>query len=155
MALQTKPFFVPQKEVDLFDSLNEELIDGILNQYVDIYKVSMDETSENVYGESSQKFFDRGYRVNCLISFEQTTNLDEAGSDLMSNIELFFHRTSLAEAGFFPEIGDIVDWNEFYFEINSITEPTLIAGYPEFKHEIQATAHKIRGSQLQIEKRPR
>jgi len=155
MALQTKPFFVPQKEVDLFDSLNEELIDGILNQYVDIYKVSMDETSENVYGESSQKFFDRGYRVNCLISFEQTTNLDEAGSDLMSNIELFFHRTSLAEAGFFPEIGDIVDWNEFYFEINSITEPTLIAGYPEFKHEIQVTAHKIRGSQLQIEKRPR
>ena len=155
MALQTKPFFVPQKEVDLFDSLNEELIDGILNQYVDIYKVSMDETSENVYGESSQKFFDRGYRVNCLISFEQTTNLDEAGSDLMSNIELFFHRTSLAEAGFFPEIGDIVDWNEFYFEINSVTEPTLIAGYPEFKHEIQATAHKIRGSQLQIEKRPR
>ena len=155
MALQTKPFFVPQKEVDLFDSLNEELIDGILNQYVDIYRVSMDETAENVYGESSQKFFDKGYRVNCLISFEQTTNLDEAGSDLMSNIELFFHRTTLAEAGFFPEKGDIVDWNEFYFEINSVTEPTLIAGYPEFKHEIHATAHMIRGSQLQIERRAR
>ena len=155
MALQTKPFFIPQKEVDLFDLLNEELIDDILNQYVDIYKVSMDETEENMYGESSKKFYDKGYRVNCLISFDQTTNMEDAGPDMMSSVEMFFHRTTLAEAGFFPENGDIVDWNNFYYEINSVTEPQLIGGNPEFKHEIHATAHMIRRSQLQIEERPR
>ena len=50
---QTKPFFVPQKEVDLFDAMNEELIDEIVGQTVDIYKISIDDTEENMYGESS------------------------------------------------------------------------------------------------------
>ena len=65
-----KPFFIPQKEVDFFDVLNEELIDDILGQYVDIYKVSVNDTEENLYGESSTKYFEQGFRVNCLISFE-------------------------------------------------------------------------------------
>ena len=37
-----KPFFVPQKEVDLFDAFNEELIDDIIGQTVDIYKISIE-----------------------------------------------------------------------------------------------------------------
>ena len=43
-----KPFFVPQKEVDLFDALNEELIDEIIGQTVDIYKISIEDTQENM-----------------------------------------------------------------------------------------------------------
>ena len=50
---ETKPFFIPQKEVDLIDVLNEELIDDILGQYVDIYKVSVDDTEDNIYGENT------------------------------------------------------------------------------------------------------
>ena len=48
-----KPFFVPQKEIDLIDAMNEELIDEIVGQTVDIYKISIDDTDENIYGESS------------------------------------------------------------------------------------------------------
>ena len=62
-----KPFFVPQKEVDLFDALNEELIDEIIGQTVDIYKISIENTEENMYGESTTKYYDQGFRVNCLI----------------------------------------------------------------------------------------
>ena len=64
-----KPFFVPQKEIDLFDALNEELIDEIVGQTVDIYKISVDDTQENMYGESTTKYYDKGFRVNCLINF--------------------------------------------------------------------------------------
>ena len=35
---QTKPFFIPQKEFDLINQMNEELIDEIVGQSVDIYK---------------------------------------------------------------------------------------------------------------------
>ena len=151
-----KPFFIPQKEVDLFDALNEELIDDILGQYVDIYKVSVDDTEVNLYGESSTKYFEQGFRVNCLISFEEpTTNFDDFGPDVKSNIEIYFLRTTLSEANFYPEIGDIVDWNDFYFEINSTTEPKLIGGHQDFSHEIKAVAHRIRMSSLQIEERTR
>ena len=42
------PFFVPQKEIELIDVMNEELIDEIVGQTVDIYKISIDDTEENM-----------------------------------------------------------------------------------------------------------
>ena len=153
---ETKPFFIPQKEVDLIDVLNEELIDDILGQYVDIYKVSVDDTEDNIYGESSTKYFEQGFRVNCLISFEEPTiEQNDFGPDLNANLEMYFHRTTLKEANFYPEIGDIVDWNGIYWEMNAVTEPQLIGGHQAFKHMIKAVAHRARLSGLQIEERPR
>ena len=154
--MANKPFFVPQKEINLFDAMNEELIDEIVGQTVDIYKISIDDTDENIYGESSTKYYDQGFRVNCLINWsEPVVEQDEFGADLNTSVELYFHRTTLSEAGFFPEVGDIVDWNDFYFEINAVTEPQLIAGHQNFKHQILATAHRSRLSTLQIEERPK
>ena len=43
--MRTSPFFVPQKEINLIDSMNEELIDDIIGQAVDIYKVSLADMS--------------------------------------------------------------------------------------------------------------
>jgi len=149
-----KPFFVPQKEINLIDAFNEELIDDIVGQTVDIYKISVENTEENLYGESTTKYYDKGFRVNCLINYiEPTIEQDEFGADLNTSIEMYFHRTTLSEAGFYPEIGDIVDWNGHYFEINSTTEPQLIAGHQNFKHSIIAIAHRSRLSSLQIEER--
>ena len=152
-----KPFFTPQKEIDFFDKVNEELIDDLVGQAIDIYKVSLSETEENMYGEAaSGKTFDRGYRVNCLIQFnEPETSLNEFGSDVNASIEIYFHRNSLKDSDFYPEIGDIIDWNQFYWELNSVTEPQLVSGHFDFKHQIKATAHRARLSSLQIEERPR
>ena len=155
---RTSPFFVPQKEIDLIDSLNEELIDEIIGQSVDIYKVSIDNTDENIYGESTTKYYEVGFRVNCLILFnEPQVEQDEFGIDEKSDIEMYFQRNNLASGSlnFYPEIGDIVDWNKHYWEINSVTEPQLIAGHQEFRHDIIAKAHRIRRSSLQIEERPK
>ena len=154
--METKPLFTPQKEIDFIDAINEELIDEIIGQAVDIYKISVDNVDENLYGESLTKYYDRGFRVNCLIMFNEPEILqEEQGADLNANIEMYFHRTTLKEAGFYPEIGDIVDWNDFYWEINSITEPQLISGHQGFKHQIKAVAHRSRISSLQIEERSR
>ena len=154
--MATKPFFIPQKEIDLIDSMNEELIDEIIGQAVDIYKISVDDTEENLYGESSTKYYNDGFRVNCLINWsEPTIEQDEFGPDVNTSIEMYFHRTTLSEANFYPEIGDMVDWNDTYFEINGVTEPQIIGGHPNYKHQIFATAHRTRLSTLQIEERPK
>ena len=155
---QTKPFFIPQKEFDLLNQMNEELIDEIVGQSVDIYKVNVEKTDSNLYGESTAKYYDIGFRVNCLIEYAAPEiNQDEFGSDLNSNITMFFQRENLASGSlnFYPENGDIVDWNDYYWEINGTTEPQLFAGHPAFKHQIKATAHRSRLSSLQIEERPR
>ena len=154
---RTSPFFLPQKEIDVIDSMNEELIDEIVGQSVDIYKVSIDNTDENVYGESTTKYYEVGFRVNCLILFnEPEITQDEFGADENADIEMYFQRNNLASGSlnFYPETGDIVDWNDFYWEINGTTEPQLIAGHPGYKHSIVATAHRARLSSLQIEERP-
>ena len=138
-----------------YDTINK-LIDEIVGQTVDIYKISVEDTDDNIYGESSTKYYNDGFRVNCLINWsEPSVDQDEFGADVNTSIEMYFHRTTLKEAGFFPEIGDIVNWNDFYFEINAVTEPQLIAGHQNFKHQILATAHRSRLSSLQIEERPR
>ena len=155
---QTKPFFIPQKEFDLINSMNEELIDEIVGQSVDIYKVSIENTDENLYGESTTKYYDIGFRVNCLILYNEPEIIqDEFGADNNGNIEMYFQRENLASGSlnFYPEMGDIVDWNNHYWEINGTTEPQLFAGHPNFKHNIVATAHRSRLSSLQIEERPR
>ena len=147
-----KPFFIPQKEVDLFDAFNEELIDEIVGQSVDVYKVSVENTNDNVYGESTAKYYEAGFRVNCLILYnEPETIQDEFGSDLNASIEVYFHRTTLKEANFFPEIGDIIDWNDSYYEVGSVTEPQLIGGHTGFRHQIKVNAHRSRLSSLHIE----
>tara|TARA_Y100000592_G_scaffold47519_1_gene75460 strand:- start:14192 stop:14662 length:471 start_codon:yes stop_codon:yes gene_type:complete len=156
--MATKPFFVPQKEINLINSLNEELIDEIVGQSVDIYKVSIDNTEENVYGESTTKYYEIGFRVNCLIQFDEPeVEQTEFGADYNASIEMYFQRANLSSGSlnFYPEAGDIVDWNDHYWEINGTTEPQLIAGHPAYKHQIKATAHRSRMSSLQIEERPR
>ena len=155
---RTSPFFTPRKEINFIDSVNEELIDEIIGQSVDIYKVSIDDTEENLYGESSTKYYEIGFRVNCLIMFNEPEIIqDEFGADTNSSIEMYFQRNNLASGSlnFYPEISDIVDWNDFYWEINGITEPQLVSGHHGYNHSIKATAHRARLSSLQIEERPR
>jgi len=154
--MANKPFFTPRNDIKFFDVVNEELIDELVGQTVDIYKINVDDSESNLYGESTSKTFDVGFRVNCLIQFnEPETTVNEFGSDTNASIELYFHRNSLKDTDFFPEIGDIVDWNDFYWELNSVTEPQLVSGHQDFKHQIKATAHRSRLSSLQIEERPR
>ena len=155
---RTSPFFVPQKEINLINDMNEELIDEIIGQSVDVYKVSIENTEENIYGESATKYYDVGFRVNCLILYnEPEITQDDFGADLSGNIEMYFQRENLSSGSlnFYPEISDIVDWNDQYWEINSTVEPQLVAGHPNYKHSIIAKAHRAKLSSLQIEERPR
>ena len=155
---RTSPFFMPKKEFNLINSMNEELIDEIVGQSVDVYKLSIENTDENVYGESTTKYYDVGFRVNCLILYNEPEVVqDEFGPDMHGDIELYFQRQNLASGSlnFYPEVGDIVDWNETYWEIDGTVEPQLVAGHTEYKHQIRATAHKAKLSSLQIEERPR
>ena len=91
---QTKPFFIPQKEFDLINQMNEELIDEIVGQSVDIYKVNVERTEDNVYGESTAKYYDIGFRVNCLIDYSNLQYHQSLERNLMNHlINFLFGRT--------------------------------------------------------------
>ena len=153
--------FYSQKDIDTFDKFNKELVgnlsteqDGIINQPVIIYKVSVTDTEVNMYGETSQgKVFKPGVQIVALINAEdQTTTTDEFGPDLQQNAEFSFIRQSLVDINFVVEIGDVINWNNGYWEISSINENQLVGGQTDFNHSVVCNTYLIRISHLNIER---
>ena len=107
-----------------------------------------------MYGETSQgKVFKPGVQVVCIIDAEdQTTTTDEFGPDLQQNIVFSFLRQSLVDINYVVEIGDIVDWNDGYWEISSINENQLVGGQTGNNHSVVCDAFLVRISNLNIER---
>ena len=153
--------FYSQKDIDTFDKFNKELVgnlsteqDGIINQPVIIYKVSVTDTEVNMYGETSQgKVFKPGVQIVALVNAEdQTTTTDEFGPDLQQNAEFSFIRQSLVDINFVVEIGDVINWNNGYWEISSINENQLVGGQTDYNHSVVCNTYLIRISHLNIER---
>ena len=153
--------YYPQKDIDTFDKFNKELVgdlftskDGIINQEVIIYKVSVNDTEVNMYGETSRgKVFKPGVQVVCIIDAEeQTTTTDEFGPDLQQNAVFSFFRQSLVDVNYVVEIGDVIEWNSGYWEISSISENQLIGGQSDNNHSVVCNAFLVRISHLNIER---
>ena len=153
--------YYPQKDIDTFDRFNKELVgdlstgkDGIINQTVVVYKVSVYDTETYMYGETAGgKIFKPGVQLACLITAdEQTTTTDEFGPDLQQTGIFSFVRKSLVDISFVLEIGDIIDWNSGYWEISSINERQFVGGQTSFNHSVICNAFLVRMSHLNIER---
>ena len=153
--------FYSQKDIDTFDKFNKELVgnlsteqDGIINQPNIIYKISVTDTEVNMYGETSQgKVFKPGVQIVALVNAEdQTTTTDEFGPDLQQNAEFSFIRQSLVDINFVVEIGDVINWNNGYWEISSINENQLVGGQTDYNHSVVCNTYLIRISHLNIER---
>ena len=132
------------RDVSLFRHLNRELLNNIIEQKVGYYKINLDKTPANMYGESSKKTYNDPVLLNCLIERGDTAPLtNEFGMDITRNIKCRFLRDDLAGidlstelpadgTGFtyniVPEVGDVVLWNNDYYEVNNANENQLIVG---------------------------
>ena len=152
--------FLPQRDVNLITRVTKELVgdkqnskDGLINQEVVIYKPLLQESATNMYGESAGgKVYKPGVKLPCLVDAEDFDfNTDDFGPDQRQNVVFAFQRDYLVEVDFRPEIGDIVNWNLGYFEINAFNENQLVGGVVDNNHSIVATAHLTRLSTTNIE----
>ena len=145
--------FVSQRDVDFFDGLNSELIDSIIDTKVNIFKVSLHDTEVNLYGESISKVYFSGVNVGCLISSDDVTaEMAEYGPDIDQAVSFAFHRKTLQAQNLYLEIGDILEWNGGYHEINNIIENQFISGQTSFSHSIMCATHLSRKSKLKLER---
>ena len=153
--------FYSKKDIDTFDKFNKELVgnlstgkDGIINQPVIIYKVSVYDTEVNMYGETSEgKVYNPGVQLTALVEADdQTTTTDEFGPDLQQNALFSFVRQSLVDVSYVIEIGDVVEWNSGYWEISSISENQLVGGQTDYNHSVVCNSFLVRISNLNIER---
>tara|TARA_B100002019_G_C21274377_1_gene604364 strand:+ start:8598 stop:9083 length:486 start_codon:yes stop_codon:yes gene_type:complete len=153
--------FYSQKDIDTFDKFNKELVgdlnsgkDGIIYQPVVVYKVSVYDTEVNMYGESSEgKVYKDGVQITALVEADdQTTTTEDFGPDLQQTALFSFIRQSLVDISFVLEIGDVINWNNGYWEISSINENQRVGGQTDFNHSVICSTNLIRISNLNIER---
>ena len=141
------------KDLATIEKFNRELLgepnisdDGIINQFVILHRVSVYETDTNMYGEASEgKVYKQGVKLPCIVDAEDFDfQYTDFGPDNKQNVSFAFQRAYLVEVNLKPDIGDILQWNEGYFEVNTYNENQLIGGNFDNSHSIVVQAHLTR-----------
>ena len=145
--------FYGNKDLATFEKFNRELLgepnisdDGIIDQFVILYRTSVYDTETNMYGEASEgKVYKQGVKLPCIVDAEDFDfDYTDFGHDNSQSVKFAFQRAYLVEVDLKPDIGDILQWNEGYFEIKDYNENQLIGGDPTKSHSIVVTANLTR-----------
>ena len=122
--------FGTQRDVSLVRSINRELMGDIITQQCAVYKLNIEETRVNIYGESSgAKYYQEPVLLNVLLERgDQTYNSSDMGVDYTRDVEFRFFRDDLVDASVVMEPGDIIMYYEAYFEVDSVKDNQLFVG---------------------------
>ena len=148
------------KDLATIEKFNRELLgepnisdDGIIDQFVILYRVSVYETETNMYGEASEgKVYKQGVKLPCIVDASDFDfNYDDFGPDNRQTVSFAFQRAYLVEVDLKPEIGDIMQWNDGYFEVDKFNENQLIGGNFDNSHSIVVSANLVRRPTVNLE----
>ena len=148
------------KDLATIEKFNRELLgepnisdDGIIDQFVILYRVSVYETETNMYGEASEgKGYKQGVKLPCIVDASDFDfNYDDFGPDNRQSVSFAFQRAYLVEVDLKPEIGDIMQWNDGYFEVDKFNENQLIGGNFDNSHSIVVSANLVRRPTVNLE----
>ena len=128
------PLFGGSRDISLFRTMNRELINDIIQTEIAYYKIVLDKSITNVYGESSKKYYFEPIRISCLINKdEQEWSSDAFGPDINQKYEYRFLKADLNGINLFPEVGDIILFNNDFWEVDTLVENQFFVGKkPEF-----------------------
>jgi len=142
--------FGGDRDVALVRTLNRELLNNIVDTTIDIFKISLYDTNTNLYGESLRKVYKPGVRVASLITHEdQSWSSDQFGPDMNQTATFAFLKYELETvADVVLEVGDVIAWDEKYWEVDGVVENQYFMG----KHDKTTTAKDTRefGSDLVV-----
>jgi len=121
--------FGSNRDFDLLVNINRELLKDIVEQEILYHKLSLEDTDVNLYGEALQKSFWNAVKLNCLITRgDQVVDIQDFGPDLGREASFAFLREDLTDKLLVPEVGDIINWQEDYYEIDTLRENQLVLG---------------------------
>lgn len=150
------------RDISLFTTLNKELIVDIIDIEVSVFKLSLEQTVSNIYQEAENKVYYAGVKIPCLINRGgQQYNFNNPTIDFSQSIEFQFLRDILLTAEVVIEVGDLIEYNGEYYEIDNVIDNQYILGKnPDYastgndwgaNFSIIAQGHITRRSKLNIE----
>tara|TARA_Y100000287_G_scaffold140252_1_gene115005 strand:- start:906 stop:1367 length:462 start_codon:yes stop_codon:yes gene_type:complete len=146
--------YFSRRDVRMMNSLNGELLSSIIEQTVVIYRIDAESTQENMYGESLNKFYFDGIEIQCLVENDPESTVYEGfGPDVKKGTVFKFHQKLCEIKDIYPQIGDIVAWENAYFEIENVVENQFLGGQPEKNYSLLCNAHLSRNSKINLRER--
>jgi len=119
------------RDISLFRGINRELMWDIITQQCVYYKLKLNETKVNMYGEASgARHYFEPIILNALIqrNDQEFPDDDLDGVDFQWGVTYKFFRDDLVDAQLVPEVGDVIMYNEGYYEIESTNANQFFAG---------------------------
>jgi hypothetical protein len=122
--------FGSSRDISMFRKINRELLGDIITQQLAVYKYALDKTKVNMYGEASDgRWFNGPTLLNALITIENKTDgTSDLGVDFNWSIKIAFLKDDLLDANLVVEIGDVLLYQESYFEVDVATDTQYFVG---------------------------
>ncbi len=125
------------RDISVFRFFNRELMQNIISQQCVFYKYNVTTTKVNMYGESVEgRNFADPVILFALIETSQFENpVDDFGADFKWQVTYKFLRDDLVEANVYPELGDIIMYQNGYWEIDNVSTAQFFVGKdPEYPY---------------------
>lgn len=148
------PKFISDRDVAFFKGIAREVVDVVIQNAIVLFKVNLNETKVNLYGESINKTWYPGVELYALINKEpESANYEGFGPDANQNVEFRLDRFMCEEKNVYPEIGDIILFDGSYYEIDNTNEVQFVGGQPNNNFSVVCSAFVVNKSGLNIEER--
>lgn len=146
-------FFIGDRDFQFFQNITEEFIEDIVEVPVGYYRACPEDTETNIYGESEEgrKLFEKPLELKCLIEPEdQETDDGDFTFNVNRNVTFGFQRERLKEFNLYPERGDFIEFDNDYYEVESIVDNDLLGSQWFYRHSIVIDAHLARNTSVTI-----
>jgi hypothetical protein len=146
--------YFSQRDLNMINSLNGELMGDIIENLVQIFKICPNETKTNIYGETSSetgKWYFPAIQISALIErSDMEAEYDDFGPNRSQNYLFKMREKMLQQLEFYPEIGDVVFFNDRYYEIDNVISEQLLGGQSDKNHSIICNTHYTKYTSLNI-----
>jgi len=121
--------FGSARDASLIRSINNELIVNYIDTEIEFYKLVLNETRENIYGESTSKSYYNPIKIPGLMQKDEKTMIaDDYGIDSTRTGIFAFSRDFLVDRTIIMEIGDILQWDNDFYEIDKVGSSQYFRG---------------------------
>jgi hypothetical protein len=121
--------FGGKKDAIFLASINSELLNSIVDTEIEFFKLVIEQSNSNIYGESDSKSYYDSILIPCLITKNnKTSNMDDYGHTYTRTAQFGISRDILERADFYPEVGDIIAWDNEYYEVDNVDANQYFAG---------------------------
>lgn len=149
--------YFSSRDLKLVAQFNAELMGDIIENIIQVYKISPNETKTNIYGETSAesgKWYYPAIQISALIErSDMEAEYEDFGPNRRQDYVFKMRENALKDLNFYPEIGDVVFFNDRYYEIDNVVQEQLLGGQPDKSHSIICNAHYTKYTSLNIMER--